>query len=101
MLVPMEVAHFLGLPLKRDITHRYGGIGAGTVAATFGNVKLQVGRWAIPLFAGFSESPTVVPILGRTGFFSEFEVTFNRRSRTGPRLRRSSKYRVKKLEERH
>jgi len=77
-LFPLEVAHFLKLPLKRDATHRYGGIGSGTITATFGTVTLEVGKWTIPLYAGFSDSPTAVPILGQSGFFSQFEITFNR-----------------------
>jgi hypothetical protein len=77
-LFPLEVAHFLRLPLKRDAVHHYGGIGSGTITATFGTVILEVGKWKIPLYAGFSDSPTAVPILGQNGFFSQFEITFNR-----------------------
>ncbi len=77
-LFPLEVAHFLKLPLKRDAVHHYGGIGAGSIAATFGNVTLVVGKWRIPLYAGFSDAPSIVPILGQSGFFSEFEISFNR-----------------------
>jgi hypothetical protein len=54
-LFPLEVAHFLKLPLKRDVVHRYGGIGSGSIMATFGTVKLEVGKRTIPLYAGFSE----------------------------------------------
>jgi len=77
-LFPLEVARFLKLPLKRDAIHRYGGIGSGTITAMFGTVTLEVGKWGIPLYAGFSESPSVVPILGQNGFVSEFEISFNR-----------------------
>ena len=31
-----------------------------------------------PLYAGFSDAPSVVPILGQAGFFDRFEVKFNR-----------------------
>ncbi|MGO9262471.1 MAG: hypothetical protein ACLQU1_40245 [Bryobacteraceae bacterium] len=64
--------------MKRDAIHRYGGIGAGSITATFGTVTLGVGKWTIPLYAGFSDSPSVVPILGQSGFFSKFEISFNR-----------------------
>jgi Aspartyl protease len=78
-LFPLEVAQFLGLPLKRDAVHRYGGIGEGSIAATFGAVTLEVGKWTLwDFYVGFSESPSVVPILGQNGFFSKFEITFNR-----------------------
>lgn len=78
-LFPLEVAEFLGLPLKRDAVHRYGGIGAGSITATFGTVALDVGKWTLwDFYVGFSDSPSVVPILGQNGFFSKFEITFNR-----------------------
>jgi len=79
-LFPLEVAQYLRLPLKRDAIHRYGGIGEGSVAAVFGSVALEVGKWTFwDFYAGFSDSPSVVPILGQNGFFNKFEVTFNRR----------------------
>jgi hypothetical protein len=31
-----------------------------------------------PLYAGFSDAPSVVPILGQAGFFDRFEVKFNK-----------------------
>ncbi len=78
-LFRLEVAQFLGLPLKRDAVHRYGGIGAGSITATFGTVTLEVGKWTLwDFYVGFSDSPSVVPILGQNGFFSEFEISFNR-----------------------
>jgi hypothetical protein len=78
-LFPLEVAQFLRLPLKRDAVHRYGGIGTGSITATFGRVALEVGKWTLwDFYAGFSDSPSVVPILGQSGFFTKFEITFNR-----------------------
>lgn len=78
-LFPREVAEYLGLPLKRDAIHHYGGIGAGSITALFGSVTLEVGKWTLrDFYAGFSDAPSVVPILGQNGFFSKFEVTFNR-----------------------
>jgi hypothetical protein len=32
----------------------------------------------IQLYAGFSDSPSVVPIVGQNGFFDKFEITFDR-----------------------
>jgi len=40
-------------------------------------VTLEVGGWKSPLYAGFSDAPSVVPILGQNGFFTLFEVRFN------------------------
>lgn len=78
-LFPLEVAQYLRLPLKRDAVHRYGGIGPGSITALFGTVNLEVGKWTLRDFhAGFSDAPSVVPILGQNGFFTKFEITFNR-----------------------
>jgi hypothetical protein len=37
----------------------------------------EVVGWPFELYAGFTDSPSVVPILGQHGFFSLFEVKFN------------------------
>jgi hypothetical protein len=76
-LFPMEVAHLLSLDLDATQAHRYGGIGEGEVVGIFGNVTLEVGGSAFPLYAGFADAPSIVPILGQNGFFSLFEVRFN------------------------
>jgi len=76
-LFPLDVAQFLGLPLDPTKTHRYGGIGQGSITAVFETVTLQVGGWSFPLYAGFSDASSVVPLLGQNGFFDLFEVRFN------------------------
>jgi hypothetical protein len=76
-LFPMEVAEVLGLQLDSANRNEYSGIGEGQVTAIFGTVSLEVGGWPFELYAGFTDSPSVVPILGQHGFFSLFEVKFN------------------------
>ena len=69
----------LNLPLDSQKANLYGGIGAGHISATFTHVRLNVaGDITFPLYAGFSDAPSVVPILGQAGFFDRFEVKFNR-----------------------
>ncbi len=76
---PLEVAEELNLRLDPRNANRYGGIGAGHISAIFTNVTLQVNdHTTIKPYAGFSDAPSVVPILGQAGFFDQFEVTFNR-----------------------
>lgn len=76
-LFPVEVARILGLKLDPANAHVYGGIGEGEITAIFGTVTLEVGGWAFSLYAGFSDAPSVIPILGQNGFFNLFEVRFN------------------------
>lgn len=78
-LFPLEVATELDLPLDAKNVNLYGGIGAGHISALFTHVKFGVaGEVIFPLYAGFSDAPTVVPILGQAGFFDRFEVKFNK-----------------------
>lgn len=77
-IFPLEVANELALPVDPKNAHRYGGIGARSITAVFTHVKMEVGGWTVPLYAGFSDAPSVVPILGQGGFFDIFEVRFNR-----------------------
>ena len=47
------------------------------------NVSFGVaGKLIFPLYAGFSDAPSVVPILGQAGFFDRFEVKFNKPKET-------------------
>jgi len=79
-LFPLEVATELGLPLNHENENRYGGIGSGHISAIFTHVKIDfAGGIAFPLYAGFSDAPSVVPILGQAGFFDRFDVTFKKR----------------------
>src|ERR1700694_2925179 len=78
-LFPLEVATELNLPLKPKNVNLYGGIGAGHISAVFTHVSFGVaGEVIFPLYAGFSDAPSVVPILGQAGFFDRFEVKFNK-----------------------
>jgi hypothetical protein len=77
-LFPSEVAQELNLSLDRRNVNRYGGIGAGHITAAFMNVRIEIDNdVTFPLYAGFSDAPSVVPILGQAGFFDRFEVRFN------------------------
>ena len=78
-LFPLEVATELNLPLNPKNVNLYGGIGTGHISAVFTHVNLGVaGEVIFPLYAGFSDAPSVVPILGQAGFFDRFEVKFNK-----------------------
>jgi len=79
-LFTLEVARELNLPLNlKHGVNRYGGIGSGHITAAFADVKLEIDNdWIFPLYAGFSDAPSVVPILGQAGFFDRLEVRFNR-----------------------
>lgn len=80
-IFPLEVATELNLPLDARNVNHYGGIGSGSIKATFANVRVGIeGGAMFPLYVGFSDAPSVVPILGQAGFFDRFEVTFNKRN---------------------
>lgn len=79
-IFPIEVATELGLPLKIENTNQYAGIGSGHISAAFTRVQFAIpGEPAFPLYAGFSDGPSVVPILGQAGFFDRVDVTFRKR----------------------
>jgi hypothetical protein len=76
-LFPVEVARALRIDLRQEKSHQYAGIGAGAVTAFFETVTIEVGGWPFSVYVGFSDSPSVVPILGQNGFFNLFDVRFN------------------------
>jgi len=77
-MFPLEVAEVLDLSLNPKNANYYGGIGSGHIMAIFAVVMVEVGGMKFPLYAGFSDAPSIVPILGQNGFFDAFEVRFNR-----------------------
>ena len=78
-LFPLEVATELNLPLNPKNLNLYGGIGAGHISAVFTHVSFGIaGEVIFQLYAGFSDAPSVVPILSQAGFFDRFEVKFNK-----------------------
>lgn len=81
-IFPLEVATELGLPLKKETTNQYAGIGSGHISAAFTQVQFAVpGKPPFQLYAGFSDAPSVVPILGQAGFFDRVDVTFRKQKR--------------------
>lgn len=80
-IFPLEVATELGLLLKEENTNRYAGIGSGHIGAAFTHVQFAVpGEPPFQLYAGFSDAPSVVPILGQAGFFDRVDVTFRKQN---------------------
>ena len=77
-IFPAEVAQDLGIPLDDERTMKYRGVGSGHITAYFADIVIDVGGTRFPLYAGFSDAPSVVPLLGQAGFFDRFEVRFNR-----------------------
>jgi hypothetical protein len=65
--------------LTDGIKASLGGIGRGTaIPVYYHDVYILVGLdWKIGIRAGFSEELSVAGILGRTGFFDAFRVTFD------------------------
>jgi hypothetical protein len=69
----------LNLPINSKNQNVYGGIGEGYISAVFTHVRFGVaGEVIFSLYAGFSDAPSAVPILGQTGCFDRFEVKFNK-----------------------
>jgi hypothetical protein len=77
-MFPIEVAQDLNLPLDPQNAQRYRGVGTGHITAYFAYVTIDIGGTRVPLYAGFSDAPSIVPLLGQGGFFDRFEVRFNR-----------------------
>jgi hypothetical protein len=78
-IFPLEVATELDLPLKKENTNQYAGIGSGHISAAFTHVRFAIpGEPSFPLYAGFSDAPSIVPIFGQAGFFDRVDVTFKK-----------------------
>src|SRR5258708_39040032 len=71
-----DVAKELGIDLKKCPTETYDGIGGMTVKGHLCKIKLKIPQFDewITIEAGFV--PKEFPVIGHSGFFDNYEVTF-------------------------
>ncbi len=79
--LPRERAAELGLSLAKLPRIVFGGFGGTTSFGYQSNIKIMVGGDEVSIPVVFTESEGTKPILGRSGFFEQYSVIFNARSR--------------------
>ena len=73
-----EIGLHIGIDIAKGIEHRLGGVIGGAGAKMyFHKVKLCLPGTMIEIMAGFSDTLSVAAILGRTGFFDNYTITFD------------------------
>jgi len=75
-----SVARALGIDLATGRQVAFRGIAGDAVAGYFHTIQLQLigSPEVIELEAGFTDAPGVRAILGQTGFFEHYRITFDR-----------------------
>lgn len=76
-IFPVEIARLLGLTLEDDRIEELQGINGVKFKGYLQDFILEVGGWKFNSFGFFTQANIVVPVLGRDGFFSLFEVRLN------------------------
>lgn len=80
-IFPQMLGLGLGIDVKKGPSQKIHGLGGATIIAHFHEVTLQLGRHSWKTYVGFSPYELGVGcLLGQRGFFSQFRVTFDRRS---------------------
>jgi hypothetical protein len=73
-----DIGRRFGLRVEEGAEGPLGGVIAGEIRKVYyHDVKLAFGEHMVPVRAGFSDSLSVPGLLGRTGFFEHFSVTFD------------------------
>ena len=73
-----DIGSAIGLDVTKGIEHPLGGVVGGSRGKSFFHkVKLCLPGTIINVTAGFSGQLSVAGILGRTGFFDNYTVTFD------------------------
>ncbi len=74
-----DLGRLIGLDVEKGIKHEIGGIIHGlTEPIYFHKVQIYVeSDWVIEVMAGFVKKLAISGILGRNGFFSNFQVHFD------------------------
>ena len=83
-ILPVEIAEILGLELSESIEQSEG-VG-GSVDTIKTDIELNVKnahesyKFRIPVYVLMSRNSKIPPLLGRAGFFDEFEITIKQKS---------------------
>jgi hypothetical protein len=73
----------LGIDVGKGPTQRIGGLGGKVISAHFHDVTLRLGRYSWEAYVAFSPAYLgTSSLLGQRGFFSEFKVAFDFKSRS-------------------
>ena len=73
-----DVGLDIGIDIAKGIPHPLGGVVGGSVSQMyFHKVKLCLPGTIIDIMAGFSEKLSVGGLLGRSGFFDKYTITFD------------------------
>ncbi len=82
-MLPRRFAELLGVDLSDVPETAVTGVGSSDVATQLGEMTLRVGDTDVTVPCLFSSNENTPYLLGRMGFFSRFNITFdNRRKRT-------------------
>ena len=79
-IFPASVGELLGIDVPSGRPKTYFGLAEQAATGFQHTIRLQVtgfDHW-ITLDAGFIQSENVLPLLGQTGFFSQYQITFER-----------------------
>ena len=78
-----ELANYLAIDVAKGVEHSVGGIISGPRDSIyFHKVRLYVeSDWIIEVMAGFVKKLAVTGLLGRNGFFDNFNVNFDHSKR--------------------
>lgn len=75
--LPREEAKKMGLSLAKLPRSTFGGFGGTTSFAYKSEVKIKLGEQEVVLPVVFTEAAGTKPILGRSGFFENYNIYFN------------------------
>ena len=83
-VIPIEIAEILGLDMSNPV-EKSGGVG-GEVDTTLSSMEIDIKnahenyRFRIPVQILMNKDSKIPPLLGRAGFFSEFEIKIKQKA---------------------
>lgn len=75
-LLPLSLGRLLGLEIEKDEIEEPYGLGRQGIPVIFKNLKVKIGEHEFKTEVAWALSEEVVPLLGRSGIFDNFHVSF-------------------------
>lgn len=76
-IIPLSFGRLLGLELKKEDIKQLTGVGGTSIPVVITEVEIKINDIVFPINIAWALEEDIPPLLGRTGVFDKFVITFD------------------------
>ncbi|MCD4768189.1 MAG: aspartyl protease family protein [Methanosarcinales archaeon] len=76
-IIPLSFGRLLGLELKKEDIKQLTGVGGTSIPVVITEVEIKINDIVFPINIAWALEEDIPPLLGRTGVFDKFTITFD------------------------